>query len=54
MAMRPNNALQATGPIQRNGESTVWRRLTTGTLGALEVLLLMETENCCEKEDHLK
>ena len=23
--MRPNNALQATGLVQRNGESTVWR-----------------------------
>jgi hypothetical protein len=27
---------------------------STQLLGALEVLLHMETENCCEKEDHLK
>jgi hypothetical protein len=25
MAMRPNDALQTTGLVQRNGESTVWR-----------------------------
>jgi hypothetical protein len=27
MAVRANNALQSTGLIQRNGESTVWRPL---------------------------
>jgi hypothetical protein len=27
---------------------------STRTLGALEVLLLIEKENCCEKEDHFK